>query len=168
MARWTSRDVLRHRWDKTWKIWESVSQAGSASSPCKFVLLLFSYLSLFWCQPTVLFIFTVLGCASVCSFRFPSLLGHHRSLSGVLCAEQWVLINYVLCTVVYLHQSYPLGYFLTSFLSCFWYYLGKSLGRKSGRHTKPYQIRGACHVFDKILFGSFWYIALTHLESLQY
>ena len=107
-------------------------------------------------------------CASVCSFRFPSLLGHHRSLSGVLCAEQWVLINYVLCTVVYLHQSYPLGYFLTSFLSCFWYYLGKSLGRKSGRHTKPYQIRGACHVFDKILFGSFWYIALTHLESLQY
>ena len=30
--------------DKTWKIWESVSQAGSASSPCKIVLI--SYLSL--------------------------------------------------------------------------------------------------------------------------
>ena len=24
----TSRDVLRHRWDMTWKIWESMSQTG--------------------------------------------------------------------------------------------------------------------------------------------
>ena len=44
---WTSRDVLRHRWDKTWKIWESVSQAGRASNPCILFLLLSSYLSLF-------------------------------------------------------------------------------------------------------------------------
>lgn len=66
MPTWTSRDVLRHRWDKTWKVWESVSQAGSASSPCMFVLLPSSYLSLFWCQPTVLFVFTVLGCVCVC------------------------------------------------------------------------------------------------------
>ena len=43
MATWTSRDVLRHWWDKTWKIWESVSQAGSASSPCNVqVSMLFS------------------------------------------------------------------------------------------------------------------------------
>ena len=26
--RMTSRDVLRHRWDKTWKIWECMSQTG--------------------------------------------------------------------------------------------------------------------------------------------
>ena len=45
--RMTSRDVLRHRWDKTWKTWESMSQTGSASSPCRFFLLPFSYLSLF-------------------------------------------------------------------------------------------------------------------------
>ena len=45
--RMTSRDVLRHRWDKTWNIWESRSQTGSASSPCRFFLLPFSYLSLF-------------------------------------------------------------------------------------------------------------------------
>ena len=46
MPTWTSREVLRHRWDKTWKMWESVSQAGSASSPCVF-LLPSLYLSLF-------------------------------------------------------------------------------------------------------------------------
>ena len=40
----TSRDLLRHRWDKTWKIWESMSQTGSASSPFRFFLLPFSYL----------------------------------------------------------------------------------------------------------------------------
>ena len=62
MPAWTSRDVLRPRWDKTWKTWESVSQAGSAPSPCMFVILPSSCLSLFRCPPTVLFIFPVLGC----------------------------------------------------------------------------------------------------------
>ena len=59
------RDVLRHRWDKTWKMWESVSQAGSAFSPCIFFLLPSSYLSLFCSHPIVLFVFTVLGCVCV-------------------------------------------------------------------------------------------------------
>ena len=47
MPTWTSRDVLRHRRDKTWKIWVSMSQAGTPSNPCILFLLPSSYLSLF-------------------------------------------------------------------------------------------------------------------------
>ena len=49
------------------EMWESVSQAGSVSSPCVFFLLPSSYLSLFCSHPIVLFIFTVLVCICVCA-----------------------------------------------------------------------------------------------------
>ena len=54
MPTWTSSDVLKHRRDKTWKIWESMSQAGTPSNPCILFLLPCSYLSLYWSQPSVL------------------------------------------------------------------------------------------------------------------
>ena len=88
MTTWTSRDVLRHRWDKTWKIWESMSQAGSASSTCRFILLPFSYLSLFLWEPTVLFVFTVLECLCVCQY-LRSLFRRQRNTAP----KQWRMVS---------------------------------------------------------------------------
>ena len=33
MTAWTSRDVLRHRWDKTWNIWESCLRQSVPPTP---------------------------------------------------------------------------------------------------------------------------------------